>query len=131
MNPSHAPFADPAQCGSPICPSASTLVIVRLRPAQATADDIRRVAERVRELFVGMPGLQRKYFSYSPERHEVVNVYVWHDSSAAAQVRDPEFLAKIRAVYAGEPDVTFAEILAIAEPAVACGRDDASVRRQD
>lgn len=29
---------------------------------------------------------------------------------AAALVRDPEFLAKIRAVYAGEPDVTFAEV---------------------
>jgi hypothetical protein len=76
---------------------------------------MRNVAERVRELFVGMPGLRRKYFSYSSERHEVINVYDWQDSTAAAVARDSEFVAKIRAVYGGMPDVTVAEVLAIAE----------------
>lgn len=91
-------------------------MIVRLKPPpDATTENLRNVAERVRELFVGLPGLTRKYFSYSAERHEVINVYDWQDSAAAARVRAPEFVAKIRAAYAGEPEVTFAEILAIAD----------------
>lgn len=118
MPPSPLASPGPTQHGSPIRPQASTLVIVRLRPpADARTEDIRKVAERVRELFVGMPGLRRKYFSYSAERGEVINVYDWQDCAAAARVRDREFVAKIRAAYAGEPDVTFAEILAIAESA--------------
>jgi hypothetical protein len=84
---------------------ASALVMVRLKlPATTTRDDIRNVAGHVRERFVGMPGLQRKYFAYSPERHEVLNVYAWHDGAA-----------QIRAAYAGEPEITFAEVLAVAE----------------
>jgi hypothetical protein len=95
---------------------ASALVMVRLKlPATTTRDDIRNVAGHVRERFIGMPGLQRKYFAYSPERHEVLNVYAWHDGAAAARVRDPEFVAQIRAAYAGEPEITFAEVLAVAE----------------
>ena len=94
----------------------ATLAIVRLRPAaDATLEDMRQVAERVREHFVALPGLRRKYFAYSPERHEVVNVYEWHDRAAAAQVCHPDFVARIRAAYAGEPDITVAEVVAIAE----------------
>lgn len=94
----------------------STLAIVRLRPAaEATLEEVRQVAERVRGQFLALPGLRRKYFAYSPERHEVVNVYEWHDRAAAAQVCHPDFVARIRAAYAGEPDITVAEVLAIAE----------------
>ena len=110
----HAPAA-----GSPGC----ALVIVRLRPpTEATLDDMRNVAERVRGLFSAMPGLCRKYFSYSAERHEVVNVYVWHDRAAAAQVLHPDFVAGIRSAYAGEPDITLTEVVAIAEPTPAAER---------
>lgn len=116
MQPSPTPSQDPTQLGSPTSSPASTLVVVRVRvPVDATIDDIRKVAHRVRESFLGVPGLQRKYFSYSSERREVVNVYIWHDGVAAARVREPEFVAKIRAAYAGEPDITFAEVLAIAD----------------
>ena len=115
QSPAHSrPVSTPGEC-APRKP-ASTLVMVRLKlPAMTTRDDIRSVAEHVRERFVGMPGLQRKYFAYSPERHEVLNVYAWRDSAAAAKVRDPEFLAQIRAAYGCEPNITFAEVLAIAE----------------
>jgi hypothetical protein len=80
MQPSLAsspdPTRDPSRAGAP-----GTLAIVRLRPAaDATLEDMRTVAERVREHFVTLPGLRRKYFAYSCERHEVVNVYVWPDS---------------------------------------------------
>lgn len=108
------PPSTPAECAAN--EPASTLVIVRLKvPATTTKEDIGGVAERVRNRFVGMPGLQRKYFAYSPERHEVLNLYAWHDSVAAARLRDPDFVAQIRAAYAGEPEITFAEVLAIAE----------------
>lgn len=100
----------------PIPESASTLVIVRLKaPPDVTRDNLRDVAEYVREHFVGVPGLERKYFSYSPERHEVMNVYVWNDCKAAARVRHPDFVANIRAVYGAEPDIAFADILAVAD----------------
>jgi hypothetical protein len=116
MQRSLPPSPDQAQYECPTGLPASTIVIVRVRaPADATMDDLRKVSERARDFFAGMPGLRRKYFSYSSERHEVVNVYVWHDSAAAAQVGAPDFVAKIRAVYAGEPEVTVAEVLAIAE----------------
>ncbi|HVS78066.1 MAG TPA: hypothetical protein VHE11_14100 [Steroidobacteraceae bacterium] len=114
MRPSLPPSPDPAH--EHLMSPQATLVIVRLRAAAGvTMEDMRDVAERVRESFVGMPGLRRKYFSYSPERREVVNVYVWRDRAAAALVSDPGFVAKIRAVYAGEPEITVAEVLAIAE----------------
>jgi len=116
MHPSLPPRPDPARNTTAASLRASTLVIVRLRPpADATADEIRSVAERARDLFAKMPGLRRKYFSYSSERHEVVNVYEWNDGAAAALVRDPKFLARIRTAYRSEPDVTFAEVLAIAD----------------
>lgn len=117
MQPSPHSLWDPTRHPCPTDPPAPTLVIVRVRaPVHATMDDVRKIAESARKFFVGMPGLRCKYFSYSHERHEVVNVYVWHDGAAAAQVRDPDFVAKIRAVYSGEPDITFAEVLAIADP---------------
>jgi hypothetical protein len=106
------PSSDRCRGGAP----GSTLAIVRLRPAaNATLDDVRQVAERVRGQFLALPGLRRKYFAYSPERHEVVNVYEWHDRAAAAQVCHPDFVARIRAAYAGEPEITVAEVVAIAE----------------
>lgn len=116
MQPSLAKAPDPARNRPLSAAPGSTLAIVRLRPAaHATLDDLRQVAERVREHFVALPGLRRKYFAYSAERHEVVNVYVWHDSAAAAQLHHPDFVAGIRAAYSAEPDITDAEVLVIAE----------------
>lgn len=94
---------------------ATTVVVVRLTPATGTGvDDLVAIAENARGKFVGIPGLQCKYFAYAPDRGEVVNVYVWNDSHQAAQMRKPEFLARIRAAYGSEPDVTVAAVLSVA-----------------
>jgi len=109
--------AGPTGPANPTPAEGCALVIVRLKPPPgATTESLRVVAERVRGLFVEMPGLRRKYFAYSAERHEVINVYDWENCAAAARVCHPEFVAKIRAAYAGEPDVTLAEILVVVDP---------------
>ncbi len=104
--------------GTTAGPPAPTLVIVRARPpAGFSAHDARRVAEHVRGGIAAMQGLRRKYFSYSAARHEIVNVYEWTDGGAAAATCHPDFVARIRAAYGVEPEITVAEVLAIAQPA--------------
>jgi hypothetical protein len=47
------------------------------------ADKLRRIAEKARAKFEGMPGLISKTFGINAERRAAVNYYVWESEQAA------------------------------------------------
>lgn len=75
----------------------------------------RRIAERARPMFEGLPGLSSKLFSFDPQARGIVNVYLWDSKEAATAFFNPHLLSLIEKTYGAAPEVQFAEVSAVVE----------------
>jgi len=78
---------------------------------------VRKLAEKARSKFEGMPGLRTKAFSINPEKGEATNFYVWDSDEGARAFFNDETLEQVTALYGVRPSVDFVHIAALVENA--------------
>src|SRR5262249_54592176 len=78
---------------------------------------VRKIAEKARARFEGMPGLRSKAFTINSGRREATNFYVW-DSEDSARVFFTDALQEsLTGIYGVRPSVEFVQIAALVENA--------------
>lgn len=76
---------------------------------------VRKIAETARVRFEGMPGLRSKAFTFSPEKRQATNFYVWDSEDAARAFFTDELLQRVTGLYGVRPDVEFVQVAALVE----------------
>ena len=76
---------------------------------------VRKIAETVRAMFEGMPGLRSKAFTVNSAKREAVNFYVWDSEDAAKAFFSDELLERVTGLYGVRPSVEFVQIAALVE----------------
>lgn len=76
---------------------------------------VRNVAETVRGKFEGMPKLHSKTFTFSSEKREAVNFYVWDSEDAARAFYTDELVERVTGLYGVPPVIEFVEIATLVE----------------
>ena len=76
---------------------------------------VRKIAETARAKFEGMPGLRSKAFTFSSQKREATNFYVWDSEDAARAFFTDELLQRVTELYGVRPSVEFVEIAALVE----------------
>lgn len=76
---------------------------------------VRQVADGARTMFVGMPGLRSKAFTFDPEKREARNFYVWDSEHAARAFFSPQLLERVTGLYGVRPSVQFLQIAALVD----------------
>ena len=78
---------------------------------------VRKIAEKARAKFEGMPGLRSKAFTVSSSRREATNFYVWDSEDAAKAFFSDALLEGVTGLYGVRPSVEFVSIAALVENA--------------
>ena len=76
---------------------------------------VRKIAESVRGMFEGMPGLRSKTFTFNAARREAVNFYVWASEGAARAFFTEPLLERVTSLYGVRPTVEIVQIAALVE----------------
>jgi hypothetical protein len=76
---------------------------------------VRNIAETARAIFVGMPHLHSKTFTFNPEKREAANLYVWDSEAAARAFFTDQLLERVTGLYGVRPTVEFVQIATIVE----------------
>lgn len=50
---------------------------------------------KVADMYIGVPGLVRKYFGYSEDGSAIVGIYLWHSKAEAEAFYSPEWVAGV------------------------------------
>lgn len=76
-------------------------------------DRVLKVAQDAHPLFVGMPGLQFKFFTLDVAAARSTNFYVWDSRADADNFLTDDIRRQIAVLYGVEPTITFVEIAQI------------------
>jgi hypothetical protein len=76
---------------------------------------VRKIAEKARATFEGMPGLRSKAFTVSPKKREATNFYVWSSDEAAKAFFTDALVDRITGLYGVRPTVDFVEIATLVD----------------
>ena len=71
---------------------------------------VRKIAETARVRFEGMPGLRSKAFTFSSQKHQATNFYVWDSEDAARAFFTEELIQRVTSLYGVRPEVEFVQI---------------------
>ena len=66
-------------------------------------------------MYVGVPGLIRKYFGYSEDGRAIVGIYLWHSKTEAEAFYSPEWVAGVVSRWGVMPERTDWEIPQVVE----------------
>ena len=64
-------------------------------PAGLTKEKADRLFADVAEMYVGVPGLVRKYFGYSEDGETIVGIYLWRSKAEAEAFYNPDWIAGV------------------------------------
>jgi hypothetical protein len=64
-------------------------------PAGLTKDKADRLFADVADMYIGVPGLVRKYFGYSEDGRAIVGIYLWLSKVDADAFYNPEWVAGV------------------------------------
>ena len=64
---------------------------------------IRALFSDVASRYIGVPGLIRKYFGFSPDASEVVGIYLWDSKGDADAFYSPEWLSGVTQRWGAAP----------------------------
>jgi heme-degrading monooxygenase HmoA len=84
-------------------------------PSDFDRSRIIRVAESVRGMFEGMPGLRFKFFTFDEKRQQAVNFYVWESKEEAERFFSEELRRRVTDLYGVAPSIDFVEIAEIVD----------------
>jgi heme-degrading monooxygenase HmoA len=76
---------------------------------------VRSIAEAARVSFEGMPGLRSKAFTFSREKREAANLYVWDSKEAADAFFTGDLVERVTALYGARPSIEFVQIATLVE----------------
>jgi len=78
---------------------------------------VRRIAEKARARFEGMPGLRSKAFTVNSAKREATNFYVWDSEDAARAFFTDALLEGVTGLYGVSPSVEFVQVATLVENA--------------
>ena len=76
-----------------------------------------KIAENARPRFEGMKGLRSKAFTFSSEKREATNFYLWDSEDAAKEFFTEQMLERVTGLYGVRPTVESVKIAALVETA--------------
>jgi hypothetical protein len=62
-------------------------------PAELTKPAIQKLFSDVAEIYLGIPGLIRKYFGFTDDGTSVIGIYLWNSKEAADRFYSPDWMA--------------------------------------
>jgi len=65
-------------------------------PPGYSAEQIKELFAKTAQLYIGVPGLVRKYFGHSDDRLSVVGIYLWESKAHADAFYSPEWIAGVK-----------------------------------
>ncbi|MFD9591917.1 hypothetical protein ACFWA9_04045 [Kitasatospora sp. NPDC059973] len=77
------------------------------------------VAATARPMFEGMPGVRFKFFTFSEERQQAVNFYVWESKEQAEKFFSAELRERVTGLYGAAPSIEYVEIAEIVDNSTA------------
>ena len=78
---------------------------------------VRKIAESAGAMFEGMKGLRSKVFTFSSEKREATNFYVWDSEDAAKAFFTEKLLERVTGLYGVRPATDFVQIAALVDNA--------------
>ena len=78
---------------------------------------VQKIAETVRGRFEGMKGLRSKAFTFSSEKREAKNFYLWDSEDAAKEFFSEQMLERVTGLYGVRPTVEFVQVAAFVDNA--------------
>lgn len=76
---------------------------------------ITQIAESAKAMFVGLPGLRSKAFTFDADGRRATNFYVWESEGAARTFFTDETVRRIADFYGAKPAIEFVQIAALVE----------------
>ena len=64
-------------------------------PASLTKEKADKLFADVADMYIGVPGLVRKYFGYSEDGRTIVGIYLWRSKEDAEAFYSPEWIAGV------------------------------------
>lgn len=86
------------------------------------SDRVRNVASDAHPMFVGMPGLQFKFFTLDEAAGRATNFYVWNSRADAENFLSDDVRRQIAALYGVEPVITYVDIAQIVNNTASAAR---------
>jgi hypothetical protein len=84
-------------------------------PAGLTKEKADKLFGDVASMYVGVPGLIRKYFGYSSDGSAIVGIYLWHAKEDAERFYNPEWIAGVVSRWGVMPERSDWEIAQVVE----------------
>ncbi|MDT7784016.1 MAG: hypothetical protein QOF58_2435 [Pseudonocardiales bacterium] len=72
-------------------------------PPGQSAEEITGLFAKVAHIYVGVPGLVRKYFGFSEDRLAVVGIYLWESKADADAFYSPEWVTDVKGRWGSMP----------------------------
>jgi hypothetical protein len=72
-------------------------------PAGQSADAIAELFGKTADIYIGVPGLIRKYFGHSDDLRSVVGIYLWESKAHADAFYSPEWIAGVKSRWGSLP----------------------------
>jgi len=84
-------------------------------PVNLTKQKADQLFAQVADVYVGVPGLIRKYFGYSEDGKTIVGFYLWHSKVEAEAFFNPEWIAAVTSRWGATPSRSDWEIPQVVE----------------
>ena len=72
-------------------------------PPSLTKEKADKLFAEVADLYLGVPGLVRKYFGYSEDGRTIVGVYLWRTKADAEAFYSPKWIADVTSRWGAMP----------------------------
>ena len=72
-------------------------------PKGQSADAIAELFVKTADIYIGVPGLIRKYFGHSDDLRSVVGIYLWESKAHADAFYSPEWIAGVKSRWGSLP----------------------------
>jgi len=72
-------------------------------PAGHSAEAIAELFAKTADIYIGVPGLVRKYFGHSDDLRQVVGIYLWESKAHADAFYSPEWIAGVKSRWGSLP----------------------------
>ena len=97
-------------------------------PPGRSAEQITALFAQVAHIYVGVPGLVRKYFGFSEDRLSVVGIYLWESKAHADAFYSPAWVEGVKSRWGSMPAKTEWIVPQVVESADGRVVTDAGVR---
>lgn len=84
-------------------------------PEGTSAEAIAELFGQTASLYLGVPGLVRKYFGHSADARQVIGIYIWRSRADADAFYSPEWMEGVRSRWGTMPVKTEWEIPQLVE----------------